>query len=159
MLYIWNMHSQCKHINLGLKCNRAWGLPFGSAGKETAYNAGGLGLIPVLGIPLEKGKATHSVFWPGKFHGQRSLVSYTPANTGDVEDVDSISGSGRSAREENGNPLQYSCPDNPRDRVGQDWETFTFIVQGKIIIKILINAEIGSVRCSVVSNSLQLHGL
>ena len=23
--------------------------------------------------PLEKGKATHSIFWPGEFHGQRSL--------------------------------------------------------------------------------------
>ena len=23
--------------------------------------------------PLEKGKSTHSVFWPGEFHGQRSL--------------------------------------------------------------------------------------
>ena len=27
---------------------------------------------------LEKGMATHSsVFWPGEFHGQRSLVSYS----------------------------------------------------------------------------------
>ena len=28
--------------------------------------------------PLEKGSATHSVFWPGEFHGQRSLASYSP---------------------------------------------------------------------------------
>ena len=32
----------------------------GSAGKESAWNAGDLGLIPGLGDPLEKGKATHS---------------------------------------------------------------------------------------------------
>ena len=31
-------------------------------------------------------------------------------------DVDSISGSGRSPREGNGNPLQYSCLGNPTDR-------------------------------------------
>ena len=27
---------------------------------------------------LEKGKATHSVFWPGESHGQRSLAGYSP---------------------------------------------------------------------------------
>ena len=77
-------------------------------------------MIPGLGLPLEKGKATHSVFWPGEFHGQRSLVSYMPPNAGDAADMGSIPGSGKSAREENGNPLQYSCLENPRDRVGQD---------------------------------------
>ena len=28
--------------------------------------------------PLETGMATHSSFWPGEFHGQRSLVEYSP---------------------------------------------------------------------------------
>ena len=28
--------------------------------------------------PLEKEMATHSSFLPGKFHGQRSLVGYSP---------------------------------------------------------------------------------
>ena len=28
--------------------------------------------------PLEKGMATHSVFLPGEFHGQRSLEGYSP---------------------------------------------------------------------------------
>ena len=28
--------------------------------------------------PLEEGMATHSVFWPGESHGQRSLVGYSP---------------------------------------------------------------------------------
>ena len=28
--------------------------------------------------PLEKGMATHSVFLPGKFHGERSLAGYIP---------------------------------------------------------------------------------
>ena len=28
--------------------------------------------------PLEKGMATHPVFLPGKLHGQRSLVGYSP---------------------------------------------------------------------------------
>ena len=28
--------------------------------------------------PLEEGRATHSVFLPGEFHGQRSLVGCNP---------------------------------------------------------------------------------
>ena len=32
------------------------------------------------------------------------------------EDLGSVSGSRRCPGEENGNPLQYSCPDNPMDR-------------------------------------------
>ena len=33
-----------------------------------------------------------------------------------AEDLGSIPGSGRSAGEGHGNPLQYSCPENPMDR-------------------------------------------
>ena len=36
------------------------GFPDDSAGKESACNVGNLGVIPGLGRPLEKGKATHS---------------------------------------------------------------------------------------------------
>ena len=28
--------------------------------------------------PLEKGTVTTPVFWPGEFHGQRSLAGYSP---------------------------------------------------------------------------------
>ena len=36
------------------------------------------GSIPGVDDPLEKEMATHSVFLPGKFHGQRSLVGNHP---------------------------------------------------------------------------------
>ena len=39
-----------------------------------------------------------------------------PANAGDVRHAGSIPGSGRSPGGGNGNPLQYSCPENPMDR-------------------------------------------
>ena len=39
-----------------------------------------------------------------------------PANAGDVSDVGSIPGLGRSPGEGNGNPLQYTCLGNPMDR-------------------------------------------
>ena len=44
------------------------------------------------------------------------MVKNTPANAGDARDVDSISESGRSSGEGNGNPLQYPCLDNSMDR-------------------------------------------
>ena len=39
-----------------------------------------------------------------------------PAKAGDIRDTGSIPGSGRSSGEGNGNPLQYSCLENPMDR-------------------------------------------
>ena len=42
-----------------------------------------------------------------------SVIKNLPANTGDIS---SISGSQRSLGEGNGNPLQYSCLENPMDR-------------------------------------------
>ena len=50
------------------------------------------------------------------------MVKNPPANAGDIRDVGSISGLGRSPREGNGNPLQYSCLGNPMDR-GTWWVT------------------------------------
>ena len=44
------------------------------------------------------------------------MVKNPPANGGDVRDVGSIPGSGRSPGEGNGNPLQHSCLENLKDR-------------------------------------------
>ena len=41
------------------------------------------------------------------------MVKNPSANSGDIRDLGSIPGSGRSSGEENGNPLQYSCLENP----------------------------------------------
>ena len=53
------------------------GLPCSSAGKETASNAGELGLIPGLGRSSGEGNSYHSRMLPEEFHGQRSLVGYS----------------------------------------------------------------------------------
>ena len=50
------------------------------------------------------------------------MIKNPPANAGDVRDVGSIPGSGRSPGVGNGNPLQYSCLENPMDR-GAWWAT------------------------------------
>jgi len=50
------------------------------------------------------------------------VVKNPSAKAGDVRHVDSIPGSGRSPGERHGNPLQYSCLENPTDR-GAWWAT------------------------------------
>ena len=40
------------------------------------------------------------------------MVKNLPVNAGDAGDMGSIPGLGRSSREGNGNPLQYSCLEN-----------------------------------------------
>ena len=45
-----------------------------------------------------------------------SVVKNPPANVGDVGDLGSIPGSGRSPGGGNGTPLQYTCLENPMDR-------------------------------------------
>ena len=44
------------------------------------------------------------------------MVKNPLANAGDKRDTGSVPGSGRSPGEGHGNPLQYSCLENPMDR-------------------------------------------
>ena len=44
------------------------------------------------------------------------MIKNPPANAGDIRDVGSIPGLGGSSGGGNGNPLQYSCLENPMDR-------------------------------------------
>ena len=44
------------------------------------------------------------------------MVKNPPANAGDTGDGGSVPGLGRSPGVGNGNPLQYSCLENPKDR-------------------------------------------
>jgi len=52
------------------------GFPGGSYGKESACNAGDLGLIP--GSGRYPGEENGYPLLPGEFQGQRKLVSYSP---------------------------------------------------------------------------------
>ena len=44
------------------------------------------------------------------------MVKNLPANAGDIRDADSILGLGRSPGGGHGDPLQYSCLENPMDK-------------------------------------------
>ena len=50
------------------------------------------------------------------------MVKNLPAKAGVTGDTGSIPGLGRSPGEGNGNPLQYSCLNNPMDK-GEWWAT------------------------------------
>ena len=53
--------------------------PGGSGGKASVYNAGDLGSIPGLGrFPWRRKWQSTPVLLPGKSHGQRSLLGYSP---------------------------------------------------------------------------------
>ena len=86
------------------------------------------------------------------------------ASVCNVGDLDSIPGSGRFPGEGNGNPLQYSCPENPMDG-GAWWATvhgvtksrtrlsnFTFTFIFKIRLSQIIHLE--SESSSALSDSL-----
>ena len=51
------------------------------------------------------------------------VVKNLPANAGDVRDSVSVPGLRRSPGEGHGNPLQYSCLENPKDR-GAWWAAY-----------------------------------
>ena len=56
------------------------------------------------------------------------MVKNLSANAGGSRDEGSIPGSGRSPGGGNGNPLQYSCLENPMDR-GTWWATVHGVVK------------------------------
>ena len=67
--------------------------------------------------------------------GSTSQVGLTvknpPANAGNVRDAGSIPGPGRSPGGWHGNPLQYSCLENPKDRA--DWKAAVHRVTQSLI--------------------------
>ena len=60
------------------------------------------------------------------------MVKNLPANAGDVRDVGSIPGSGRSPQGGHGNPFLHSCLENPLDR-GAWWATFHGFVESTLL--------------------------
>ena len=84
-----------------------------------------------------------------------AVVKIVPASAGDVRDTDSIPGSGRYPGGGNGNPLLYSCPENPMNR-GAWWAT----VHGVTKSQTRLNTHIVVVRVNLsflLSKSVSLH--
>ena len=87
------------------------------------------------------------VFLPGKSHGRRSLVGYSPWDREESDMTERLhfhfafpcTGKG------NGNPLQHSCLENPRDRgawwaavygVAQSWTRLMWLSSSSMLIRL-----------------------
>ena len=64
------------------------------------------------------------------------VVKNALANAGDLRDMGSIPGLGRSSEGEHGNPLQYSCLENPMDR-GAWWAIVHRVTESQTQLKLL----------------------
>ena len=75
------------------------------------------------------------------------MVKNLPANAGDVVDIGSIPGSGRSPGGGHGNPLQYSCLANPMAR-GIWWDIVHRIAQsGTRLKRLSTRTHISLAKC------------
>ena len=72
------------------------------------YNINKLDLYLIFKIWI---KLKHNMGFPGS-----AVIKNLPASAGGTRDVGSVPGSGRSPGVGNGNPLQYSCLENPVDK-------------------------------------------
>ena len=77
------------------------------------------------------------------------MVKNPPASAGDRRDTGSIPGSGRSPGGGHGNPLQYSCLENPMDR-GAWQATVHGVAKSQIRLKRL------SMQCIYVDTTLSV---
>ena len=103
--------------------SQADSLPSEPPGKPKNTRMGGLFLLHGI-FPIQE-------LNQGLLHGRQILyqlsyqgspvVKNPPSNAGDLRDVGLVPGSGRSPGEGNGNPLHYSCLENPIDRGA--WQT------------------------------------
>ena len=67
-------------------------------------------------LSISKGGNLASLYLHGEGFPGGSMVKNLRDNAGGIRDWGLIPGSGRLPGEENGNPLQYSCLGNPKDR-------------------------------------------
>ena len=113
---LFSCHASIQAGLLLSKCRESLMFELGSAYKNLLIDWFSCSLVDGKGLillPDSKLKGTSLV---------ALVVKNLPANTGDIRNVGSIPGSGRSPGGGQGNPLQYSCLENTKDR-GAWWAT------------------------------------
>ena len=82
------------------------------------------------------------------------MVKNPPADAGNIRDLSSIPGSGKSSGGGHGNPLQYSCLENPMDR--KAWRvTVHGVAESRARLRLMLSLS-PSYRIISVSSSLFL---
>ena len=89
-----------------------------------------------LSLNMEKAMAPHSVLLPGESHGRRSLVGCSPSGRQESDTTERLPFHFSLAciGEGNGNPLQCSCLENPRDG-GAWWAAVYGVTQSRARLK------------------------
>ena len=117
------------------------GFPYSSNCKETACEAGDQGSIPGLGsCPGEGNGNPLQCSCHGEFHGQRSLVAYSPWGGKELDTTD---------------PLQRSCLENPRDG-GAWWDAVYVVAQSWTRLKRLSSSSSSNPLTFILHLSVQL---
>ena len=99
---------------------------------------------------LEKEMATYSSTLAWKIHGWRSLVGYSPWGRNELDTTEQVQFhfSLSCIGEGNGNPLQYSCLENPRDG-GAWWAAVYWIAQSRTRLTRLSSSSSSSISFRV----------
>ena len=124
------------------------GFPCGSSDKESACNVGDLGSVPGLGRSPGEGNSnllqysSTPVLLPRKSQGQRSLVVCSPWGREESDMTEQLHFHFllSSIGEGNGNPLQCSCLENPRDG-GAWWAAIHGVAQSRTRLKRLSSSR------------------
>ena len=100
------------------------------------------------------------VLLPGESHGRRSLVGYSPwgHEQSDMTERLHFDFSLSFTGEGNGNPLQYSCLENPRDR-GACWAAVYGVAQSQRRLTRLSSSSSSSNYCLIQYSSTLLQEL
>ena len=101
-------------------------------------------LVKKLIMPSHRRRQWHPtpVLLPGKSHGRRSLVGCSPWGREELDTTESLHFhfSLSCIGEGNGNPLHYSCLENPSDG-GAQWAAFYRVAQGRTRLKWLSSSS------------------
>ena len=121
------------------------GFPCGSLLKypPTMWELQEMGFDPWVGkIPWRRAWHPTPVFLPGKSHGRRSLVGCRPWGREELDTTERLHFPFSLAciEEGNGNPLQCSCLENPRDG-GAWWATVNGVAQSRTRLKRLSSSK------------------
>ena len=100
------------------------------------------------------------VLLPGKSHGWRSLVGCNPRGHRELDSTERLHFhfSLLCIGEGNGNPLQCSCPENPRDG-GAWWAAVYGVTQSRTRLKRLSSSSSSSIPLTTPSLSVIRHRL
>ena len=131
--YIWNL-IKMKQMNLFTKQKQT----HRSQNQINSYQRGNMGGSDKLG---DWDWHTHTTIYKVGAPQVALVVKNLPASTGDLREADSIPGWGRASGKGHGNPLQYSCLENPMDRGGW-WATVHSVAESQTWLKRLSMAHI-----------------